>query len=147
MHKVVWGSAGRASTLLRMQLQQQVCGGPRRDWTAAVHRLGITCVLVIPLRGSSRKDVHQTCQAQWTACWAPLLWSLCAGGNPGPRRLACQLTSPDAQCSRRHSSSSAAPCSRLPARQHCKCKSPALFILLSFSSRVIDRSNRLDLSR
>ncbi len=46
---------------------------------AAVHWLGITCVLMIPRRGSSRKDVPQTPrQAQWTARWAlPTVVPLC----------------------------------------------------------------------
>lgn len=45
----------------------------------AVHRSGITCVLMIPHRGSSRKDVPQTLhQAQWMARWAlPTVVPLC----------------------------------------------------------------------
>ena len=90
---------------------------------AAVHWLGITCVLVIPVGAAAGKTYLRP--HVWLSerpAEPPLLWSLCAGGNPGPWGLALTLPSPDAQCSRRHSrssrssSSSTASCSRLPAR-------------------------------
>lgn len=67
----------------------------------------------------------------------PLLWSLCAGGNSGPGRLARTPTSPDAQRSRRHCSSSTAPCSRLPA---CEPGKSALKLPLPLESSFLPPS-------
>lgn len=82
------GSTGGIFTLLCWrQLQQGWRSAAAHAMTgplcslrvAAMHWLGITFVLVIPHRGSSRKDVPQTLrQAQWTARWAlPTVVPLC----------------------------------------------------------------------